>query len=179
MRVKLQSEYNIDLPSSNQEHKMIKEAKLSLFPTYIIIVFLLSLSILLSACGSNTNNTTPTTGATDFSDMPEYPGATRDELEEIDFGIEPLISPQSYSRSEWRYYTTSDDKNKVAEHYQKEMVSNKSKWKQGAWANVGDKVSWGIFTKETGQRDPIAWVVLNSTDSGTRFALIRATGNLQ
>lgn len=159
---------------------MLETKNLSSPAAILLITFFLSVSV-LSACNNpSTNvNATPPAGTPDFSDMPEYPGATRDESEQIDFGIEPLVSPQSYSRSEWRYYTTSDDKNKVAEYYQKEMVSSKNKWKQAAWANVGDKVSWGIFNKETGQQDPAAWVVLNTIDSGTRFALIRATGKLQ
>lgn len=111
-----------------------------------------------------------------FSDIPEYSGASRDQSEEINFGIEPIISPTSYGQTEWRYYTSTDDKAKLSEFYQREMVAPKYGWKQAAWGNIGDNVSWGIYTKGNG--DPVAWVVLNSTGQGTKFALVRGTGKL-
>ena len=158
---------------------MTKKTKLSFAIILFSIAFVFPLA--LFSCNKNPgpsagNTPTAVTDPTDFSDIPEYPNAKRDDSEQIEFGIEPIISPGSFSRTEWRYYTTTDSRDKLADFYQKEMASPQNGWKQAVWGNIGDKVSWGIFTKNG---DPAAWVVLNVTDNGTRFALVKGTGKMQ
>ncbi|MSQ15050.1 MAG: hypothetical protein EXR50_04205 [Dehalococcoidia bacterium] len=156
---------------------MTRKTKLSFAIMLLPIVFVLSIALL--ACNKNPGagaGNTSTADPADFSDIPVYPSARRDETEQIDFGIEPIISPGSFSRTEWRYYTTTDSKDKLADFYRKELGSAQSVWKQAAWGDIGDKVSWGIFTKSG---DPAVWVVLNVTDSGTKFALVKGTGKMQ
>ena len=141
---------------------------------------LTALVLMSSACGkespsafgaASTKDGRSLTRVVDGSDeVPIFPGAVEQDGAELQWGIQPPLAPTSYQTVSWRYFNVRKTKETLVSYYQGEMGKATLGWSQAAWGNIGDKISWGIYTKKSGET--ASWVVLNSKDDGSTLLAV-------
>jgi hypothetical protein len=98
--------------------------------------------------------------------MPIYPGDK--EIQKGNWAIPPTQG--DYASFEWRYYSTSEDLNKVSDFYRNQMPAN-------GWEEMGTMaskdVAWFMYQKNNEQQAAMDW--FSYEDRETSFALWKAT----
>ncbi|MBM2826707.1 MAG: hypothetical protein HW403_771 [Dehalococcoidia bacterium] len=146
----------------------------------VISVVLIPLALISLSCSPGaTSRSVPNPGieggssakVVDSSDeVPVFPGAVEQGETQLEWGIQPPLAHTSYKTVSWRYFNVKGPKETLVNYYQGEMGKADLGWTQAAWGNIGDKISWGIYTKKSGET--AAWVVLNSKEDGSTLVAV-------
>jgi hypothetical protein len=109
-------------------------------------------SIKTSASATTTTQASQGTGDV-WKDVPFYPGI--EEAEDGGFSLSMPGDPE-FTQAEWRFYTSTDDYEKVVDFYKKQIPANG--WDKMMWMD-SDEMSWGSFERNNQSRLLMVYII--------------------